>query len=130
MLYNVSKKDFVELKGEGIALGVDESYHYKKNEINEVSQDNIVFFYTDGIWEIHNSDGERFGEKRFCRVIEQNSHLSSQQILQSVIDELKNSRSGIGISFLFASRHTSSRVHVTAAFFASGRHASWEKTTL
>ncbi len=88
MLYDVSKNNFIELKGEGIALGVDELYSYKENEICNISEGQIVFLYTDGIWEAHNSDGERFEKKRLCRIIEENAHLSSQQILKSVIDNL------------------------------------------
>ncbi|MCK5687313.1 SpoIIE family protein phosphatase, partial [bacterium] len=71
-----------------IALGIDESYPYKENEISGISQDNIVSLFTDGIWEAQNCDGERFGKKRLYSIIQDNSHLSSQQILKSVIDQL------------------------------------------
>jgi len=88
MLYDSSTKNFIELKGEGIALGVDELYSYKENEICNILEGQIVFLYTDGIWEAQNSNGERFGKKRMCSIIEKNAHLSSQQILKSVIDKL------------------------------------------
>ncbi len=88
MLYNSSKKDFIELKGEGIALGVDESWQYKENEISGLSDGHIVVLSTDGIWEAQNFNGERFGKEKLCRMIKDNAHLSSQQILESVIDAL------------------------------------------
>jgi len=88
MLYNSQKKNFIELKGEGIALGIDESYQYKENEISGISDGHIAVLYTDGIWEAQNSHGERFGKERLCGIIRENAHLSSQQILKSVIDAL------------------------------------------
>ncbi len=88
MLYDMSKKNFIELKGEGIALGIDESYQYKENELFEISQGQIVFLYTDGIWEAQNLRGERFGKKRLCSIIQHNAHLPSQEILQSALAQL------------------------------------------
>ena len=88
MLYSSQKKNFIELKGEGIALGIDESYQYKENEISGISDGHIAVLYTDGIWEAQNSHGERFGKERLCGIIRENAHLSSQQILKSVIDAL------------------------------------------
>ncbi len=88
MLYNSQKKNFIELKGEGIALGIDESYQYKENEISGISDGHIAVLYTDGIWEAQNSHGERFGKEKLCRIIKENAHLSSRQILKSVIDAL------------------------------------------
>lgn len=88
MLYDISKKNFIELKGEGIALGIDDSYQYKENELFEILQGQIVFLYTDGIWEAQNLQGERFGKKRLCSIIQHNAHLSSQEILQSAMAQL------------------------------------------
>ncbi|MCD4722041.1 MAG: SpoIIE family protein phosphatase [Desulfobacula sp.] len=88
MLYDSQKKDFIELKGEGIALGVDESWQYKENEISGISDRHIAVLYTDGIWEARNFNGERFGKEKLCRIIRENAHLSSQEILKSIIDAL------------------------------------------
>jgi len=88
MLYDFPKKSLIELKGKGIALGVDESWQYSENEISGISDGHIVVIYTDGIWEAQNSHGERFGKERLYGIIRKNAHLSSQQILKSVIDAL------------------------------------------
>ncbi len=88
MLYDSQKKSLIELKGKGIALGVDESWQYSENEISGISAGHIVVIYTDGIWEAQNSHGERFGKERLYGIIRENAHLSSQQILKSVIDAL------------------------------------------
>jgi len=88
MLYDSPKKSLIELKGKGIALGVDESWQYSENEISGISDGHIVVIYTDGIWEAQNSHGERFGKERLYGFIRENAHLSSQQILKSVIDAL------------------------------------------
>jgi phosphoserine phosphatase RsbU/P len=88
MLYDSPKRSLIELKGKGIALGVDESWQYSENEISGISDGHIVVIYTDGIWEAQNSHGERFGKERLYGIIRENAHLSSQQILKSVIDAL------------------------------------------
>ncbi len=86
MLYDSQKKSFIELKGEGVALGIDETWQYKENEISGISDGHIAVLYTDGIWEAKNPYGERFGKKKLRRIIRENAHLSSQQILKLVID--------------------------------------------
>jgi len=88
MLYHPEEKKFIELKGEGIALGIDESWQYKENEISGLSDGHIAVLYTDGIWEAKNSHGERFGKEKLRRIIRENAHLSSQQILESGMDAL------------------------------------------
>jgi len=88
MLYDSRKKSFIELKGEGIALGVDKTWQYKENEISGISDGHIAVLYTDGIWEAKNPHGERFGKEKLRRIIRENAHLSSQQILKSVVDAL------------------------------------------
>ncbi|MCP4672536.1 MAG: SpoIIE family protein phosphatase, partial [Desulfobacula sp.] len=88
MIYDIATKNFIELKGKGMALGVDESYQYQENKSFEISNGQIVFLYTDGIWETQNSKGERFGKNRLCSIIQQNAHLTSQEILQSAMDQL------------------------------------------
>ncbi len=88
MVYDITTKNFIELKGKGMALGIDELYQYQENEFFEISNGQIVFLYTDGIWEAQNLRGERFGKKRLYSIIQQNAHLPSQEILQSAMDQL------------------------------------------
>ncbi|NOX35691.1 MAG: PP2C family protein-serine/threonine phosphatase [Deltaproteobacteria bacterium] len=88
MLYDPEEKKFIELKGEGLALGVDEAYQYKENEISGISNGQIAVLYTDGIWEAQNSNKERFGKEKLFGIIRENAHLPSRLILKSVIDAL------------------------------------------
>jgi sigma-B regulation protein RsbU (phosphoserine phosphatase) len=94
MMYDSQKKTLIELKGEGIALGVDETWQYTENEISGLSDGQVVVLYTDGIWEVHNSHGERFGKENLRRMIRENAHLSAQQILTAVMDAYHQFRKG------------------------------------
>jgi len=92
--YDPQKKVFTELRGEGIALGIDDSWQYTENEISNLSDGHIAVLYTDGIWEAQNSAGERFGKEKLKRLIQENAHLSSQQISNTVIDSLNQFQEG------------------------------------
>jgi sigma-B regulation protein RsbU (phosphoserine phosphatase) len=87
ILYDLQKDSFIDLKGEGIALGVDESWQYKENEIAGLPDGQIIALYTDGFPEAQNLHGTRFGKEKLCNIIQKNAHLSSQQILESILNE-------------------------------------------
>jgi phosphoserine phosphatase RsbU/P len=86
MVYDSKSQEFHELKGEGVALGVDESWQYKENEISGLSEGHIAVLCTDGLWESQNPQGVRFGKENLYKIIQENAHLPSSQILKSVID--------------------------------------------
>ncbi len=86
ILYDPRKDSFMELKGKGVAMGIDKLWQYEENEVSGLSDGHIVALYTDGIWEAQNHHKERFGKEKLCGIIRKNAHLSSRQILESVID--------------------------------------------
>ena len=49
----------------------------------------ILLIGTDGLWETQNSSGEMFGKERLKSLIRQHKHLSSEVLIQSIIDSLK-----------------------------------------
>ncbi|EDN66588.1 Stage II sporulation E [Beggiatoa sp. PS] len=59
-----------------------------KAELSLTSGD-IVVLYTDGITEAFNSEQEQYGLERLCEVIQQNRLLSSEEIRQAVIKDLR-----------------------------------------
>ncbi len=61
----VQRDAFQELKGGGVALGLDESFEYEENSVTGVGGGQIIAIGTDGIWEAHNKHGEMFGKARF-----------------------------------------------------------------
>lgn len=45
-----------------------------------------VVFYTDGVTEVFNPDGELFGEERLCHVLEQSATAPADQIAARIVD--------------------------------------------
>ena len=56
-VYDPQKDRFQELKGKGLALGVDENFSYEENEMTGISTGSIAVLFTDGIWEAQNPAG-------------------------------------------------------------------------
>jgi sigma-B regulation protein RsbU (phosphoserine phosphatase) len=91
-VYNPHTDSFDELRGEGMALGVDASFAFQEYEYSSWADEQIILIGTDGIWETENSNGEIFGKDRLQEIIRRNRHCSSQQIMQAVIDALGSFR--------------------------------------
>jgi sigma-B regulation protein RsbU (phosphoserine phosphatase) len=92
VLYHPCENRFTELKGNGIALGVDAGFQYTEYERSSLAQGEIAVLYTDGIWEAENSSGQRFGKAALFRIIQENARSSADQILKAVLDALNQFR--------------------------------------
>ncbi|CAB1059567.1 Serine phosphatase RsbU, regulator of sigma subunit [Olavius sp. associated proteobacterium Delta 1] len=88
LVYDPVRDDFEELKGSGLALGVNEGFDYEENHRNGLTNGQIIAVGTDGIWEAVNRDGEMFGKERLRNVIRQNAEAEAGDILSAVYDEL------------------------------------------
>ena len=69
----------------GIALGAAEDARYEQRVI-QLSSDDSVLFYTDGLTESFNNDGDLFGEARLTEAILAN-HCSSASHLMDVVEK-------------------------------------------
>ncbi len=95
IIYDPSRDRFEELKGTGIALGVDEEFTYPENHKTGLSEGQIIAVGTDGIWETCNQDGEMFGKERFRNVIRRHAHAGAGEILTAVYDALNQFAKGV-----------------------------------
>ena len=89
ILYNAEDDMFLELAGEGMAMGVDENLGYEKNIHEGWSPGSIVVVGTDGIRETQNANGEMFGINRFRTAIRKHAAESAEQIKSRIIADLK-----------------------------------------
>ncbi|MCM2286663.1 MAG: SpoIIE family protein phosphatase [Desulfobacula sp.] len=85
VLYDPEQESFTELKGEGAALGLDDSLQYKENSISTLAGGRIIALYTDGIWEARNPSGQKFGKDNLHRIIRENAGRPSREILELCI---------------------------------------------
>ena len=86
LLYDPSEDEFTELKGKGLALGVDADASYQINQISGLSPGQILCIATDGIWESNNPQGQMFGRQRLQTIIRDKRHLAASQIVDEVLD--------------------------------------------
>ena len=89
LFYDPGPDKFRELRGEGIALGIDPDGDYRENVVRELSNGQILVIGTDGIWEARNPADEMFGRERLKDLIRQNATYPSDGISASIIDALK-----------------------------------------
>ena len=89
IFYAPESDTFEELKGSGIALGVDENWQYQENEKTGLLEGQILVLGTDGIWEARDARGEMLGKKRIYEIIRRHAKASADEILTAVIDALK-----------------------------------------
>jgi sigma-B regulation protein RsbU (phosphoserine phosphatase) len=95
IVYDPSQDRFTELKGPGIALGLDEKYAFAESK-QKLASGQVILIGTDGIWEMHNQQGEMFGKKRLRAIIQSNAQLSASEIMAAITAELKTFRGDFG----------------------------------
>lgn len=86
ILYNTETEAFTELKGTGMALGVDDTIQYDENEVTGLAKGHIAVLYTDGIWEAQNSRGDQFGKDRLKALIRKHKALPADALLKVLMD--------------------------------------------
>ena len=79
--------DVILLGAKGIALGVLEEINLQEMKI-DLSKNDTVVFYTDGITEAINGKEEQFGQERLVKLITQNSHLSAKDLADKIKNEV------------------------------------------
>ena len=92
LLYDPAADSIEELRGEGIALGVDENCTYRQSAKTGLSKGQILLIGTDGVWETRNESGQMFGKKRVAELIRKHAAFSSDKLLQAVIASLEDFR--------------------------------------
>ena len=94
IIYDPAQRKFEELKGDGLALGVDENFSYQENMKTGLEPGQVIAIGTDGIWETFNQNGDMFGKERFRQIIQENSHLGASQIVDAVYNGLNRFTNG------------------------------------
>ena len=92
IFYDPATDTFEELLGPGIALGVDEDWHYEASEKDGLTKGQIIFLGTDGIWETHQANGEMFGKQRLYEIIRRNAENTAKDIEKAVLEALADFR--------------------------------------
>ena len=85
LLYSPDEDQFEKLEGQGLPLGVDESWHYQ-DSTQTLKPGQILVLTTDGVLEAHNEKGEMFGRDRLIEIIRRYAGLGAEGIRLAIID--------------------------------------------
>ena len=88
IIYDAAADSFSELRGSGIALGVDESLSFHEYEYDGWTDGQIIVVGTDGIWEAESDQAEMFGKDRLRELIREHRNQPAREILQLITDAL------------------------------------------
>ena len=91
IVYNPESDQFDELKGRGLAMGLDYSFEYEESK-RVLGQGQTILIGTDGIWEMRNEQGEMFGKERLKTILRENSSLRAADMVLLIDDALANFR--------------------------------------
>jgi sigma-B regulation protein RsbU (phosphoserine phosphatase) len=95
ILYDPEFDLFKELKGSGVALGVDEGWRFEENIKEDLKNNQIIVICTDGVWEAHNATGDMFGKESLYQLIRSNSEASAMEIADAVVAAVKKFQKGV-----------------------------------
>ena len=95
IVYCPANRQFIELKGHGLALGVDAEWIFEYNELPVSDEEQLIFIGSDGAWEVENAEGEQFGKERIKQILSKNSGLQPNEILQSILEAIARFRGEI-----------------------------------
>jgi sigma-B regulation protein RsbU (phosphoserine phosphatase) len=90
VLYDPFRDVFEELRGSGVALGIDESWKYREENRRGLTDGQVILIGTDGIWESRNREGRMFGKEALLDLIRKNAAASAEEILGAIIDSVKH----------------------------------------
>lgn len=85
LLYSPDEDLFEILEGEGIPLGVEESWQYQDYS-KTLRPGQTLVLTTDGVWEARNDKDEMFGKDRFKEIIRKYADLGAEGIRRAIID--------------------------------------------
>ncbi len=92
IFYDPTTDTFDELQGNGVALGVVESWKYDENEKTGLVEGQIIFIGTDGIWETKNAQEQMFGKNPIFEIIRHNAKARVEDIMKAIISALNRFR--------------------------------------
>ena len=88
LFYDSAADHFTELRGDGIAMGVDSEAEYQENVIEGLTKGQILLVGTDGLWEAQNESGEMFGKERLKSLVREYAGVSSKEMIRVIINSL------------------------------------------
>jgi sigma-B regulation protein RsbU (phosphoserine phosphatase) len=91
LYYNKEKQQVQLLQPEGIGVGLEKGQIFTQTLVEETVSfrpGDVFVFYTDGLSEARNKEGEEFGEERLCTIIRENAGKSVTEMRHVILDQI------------------------------------------
>ena len=88
IFYDPETDTFDELRGAGMALGVDADMRYEEYHKTGLKKGQIIVLGSDGFWEARNPRGKMFGKEPFHELIRRFPNASAKEFLASCFNGL------------------------------------------
>ncbi len=79
-IYDPNKRQFLELDGGGLPLGVMGNQTYKEYVVGSLPPRAVLVLVTDGVFEAHSEHGEMYGKERIMHLIAEHSEDSAHDL--------------------------------------------------
>lgn len=90
-IYHIQQGKTLEIQSRGKPLGLFQNFE-TGTHITQLQKQDTLFFYTDGIVESVNPQGEFYGEERLTEFLESHSNLEADELIDSLSQELTGFR--------------------------------------
>jgi sigma-B regulation protein RsbU (phosphoserine phosphatase) len=88
IFYDPQTDKFEELRGAGMALGVDADRRYEQSQKSDLKQGQIIVLGSDGLWEARNPQGEMFEKGPIHQILRQSPDSTAREILTACFNRL------------------------------------------
>ena len=89
MMFKNKERTFYEIDTPGLPIGIESTVSYEQKIIT-LEKDDILALYTDGITEARDKNAKEYSQYSLQRVIRNDARLSSNKIVDSLRQDLKN----------------------------------------
>lgn len=93
--YHKRTGQFSELGGPGLVLGIEDSFRFESQMIDELEKGDVILIGTDGIHETFDKEKQAFGKQRVQDVIVKNADESAHSITLALVEEVQQFRNGL-----------------------------------
>ena len=90
IFYDPETDRFDELRGAGLALGVDADRRYEQFQKTGLKAGQVIVLGSDGLWEARNPQGEMFGKKPIYQIIRQFPDPTAGEILTACFNRFND----------------------------------------
>lgn len=94
IVYRKAADRFEKIDPEGIALGIIEDAEFEVAEV-EFDPGDVAIFFTDGLCEANNSDGEQFGYGRIEEVVRKKADYGAKEVVEGLFTALEEHTAGM-----------------------------------